>query len=82
MMEPEYRRRPPKPTPHSDIFPPTRPHLLTVTLPMGQAYSNHPKDLLEIQRDYFIIKNDTSGNLLKRDEIGMSERHRGLPYQL
>jgi len=27
--------------PHSDTLPPTRPHLLTVTVPKGQAYSNH-----------------------------------------
>jgi hypothetical protein len=28
---------------HSDTLPPTRPHLLTVPLPMGQAYLNHHK---------------------------------------
>ena len=27
--------------PHSDALPPTRPHLLMVLLPMGQAYSHH-----------------------------------------
>jgi hypothetical protein len=29
------------PHPHSDTLPPTRPHFLTVPLPMGQAYSNY-----------------------------------------
>jgi hypothetical protein len=41
-VEPEHRRRPPEPTSTvTDTPPPTRPHLLTVPFPMGQAYSNY-----------------------------------------
>lgn len=39
-VEPEHRRRPPKPI---HTLPPRRPHILTITLPMGQVYSDHHK---------------------------------------
>jgi hypothetical protein len=51
--------------PYSDTFPPTKPHILTVSLPMDQAYSNHHRHL---QRNYYFLGFQCNANTMECEE--------------